>query len=101
MADAADIEMLNSGVWTDRNKDALVLERLTAKRDPAVLAKLRATALDSLIEMTLWREAGHAYAARMLLGRVAGVPEERLEELASNGPPEAIVQALTGRPGGL
>jgi hypothetical protein len=88
------IEMLNSGIWTDRNKGAMVLERLTTKRNPAVLAKLRRVALDSLIEMTLWRAASHAYFARMLLGRVAGVPEERLEELASNGPPQAIVEAL-------
>jgi hypothetical protein len=91
------IEMLNSGIWTDRNKGALVLERLTAKRDPAVLAKLKTMALDSLIEMTLWREANHAYAARMLLGRVAGIPEKELEELAWKGPPGAIVEALEGK----
>jgi len=95
------IEMLNSGIWTDRNKGAMVLMSLTAKRDPAVLTKLKATALDALIEMTLWRAASHAYAARMLLGRVAGIPEKRLQELAGNGPPEAIVAALTGKPDGL
>jgi hypothetical protein len=91
------IDMLNSGVWTDRNKGAMLLERVTASRDPAVLSRLRTMALDSLIEMTMWRDASHAYFARKLLGRVAGVPEERLEELASKGPPEAIVNAL-GRP---
>jgi hypothetical protein len=95
------IEMLSSGIWTDRNKGAMVLEALTAKRTAAVLAKLRADALDSLIEMALWHEASHAYFARMVLGRVAGVPEKRLEELAGNGPPEAIVAALSGKPGGL
>jgi len=95
------IEMLNSGIWTDRNKGALVLERLTVKRDAAVLAKLKTVALDSLIEMTQWREANHAYAARMLLGRVAGIPEPRLEELAWKGPPETIVEALAGKPGGV
>ena len=91
------IEMLNSGIWTDRNKGALVLEPLTAHRNAAVLERLRTVALDSLIEMTLWRDASHAYAARMLLGRVAGVPEDRLEQLAWNGPPETIVQALSRR----
>jgi len=78
-----------------RNKGALVLEPLTAHRNAAVLERLRTVALDSLIEMTLWRDASHAYAARMLLGRVAGVPEDRLEQLAWNGPPETIVQALS------
>ncbi len=95
------IEMLNSGVWTDRNKGTLVLERLTANRNPLVLARLKTTALDSLIEMTLWRESNHAYAARMLLGRVAGIPEKQLEELAWKGPPETIVEALARKPGGV
>jgi hypothetical protein len=95
------IEMLNSGVWTDRNKGAMVLERLTAKRNPVVLAKLRTMALDSLIEMTLWRPASHAGFARMLLGRVAGIPEKQLEELADKGPPERIVEALRGKRGGV
>ena len=88
------IEMLNSGVWTDRNKGALVLERLTANRNLAVLTRLRIVALDSLIEMTLWRDSSHAYSARMILGRVAGIPEDRLQELAWSGPPEAIVNAV-------
>jgi len=95
------IEMLSSGIWTDRNKSAAVLEALTAKRTATVLAKLRANALDSLIEMAMWHEASHAYFARMVLGRVAGIPEKRLQELAGNGPPEAIVAALSGKPGGL
>jgi hypothetical protein len=62
-----------------------------------VLAKLQERALDSLIEMTLWREAGHAAFARMLLGRVAGIPEQRLEELAGKGPPQQIVDAATAK----
>jgi len=93
----AFIEMLNSGVWTDRNKGALVLERLTVTRNPDLLAKLKTVALDSLIEMALWRAASHAYFARMLLGRVAGIPEQRLEELAAKGPPQAIIEALAGK----
>jgi hypothetical protein len=97
----AFIEMLNSGIWTDRNKAAMVLERLTASRNPVVLAQLRSMALDSLIEMTLWRAASHAYFARMLLGRVAGIPEKRLKELAAEGPPETIVEALRGKRGGV
>ena len=93
----AFIEMLKFGIWTDRNKAAMVLERLTASRNPLLLAQLRSMALDSLIEMALWRAASHAYFARMLLGRVAGVPEKRLEELAWKGPPQAIIDALAGK----
>jgi hypothetical protein len=37
----------------------------------------------------------------MVLGRVAGIPEKQLEELAQKGPPETIVEALAGKPGGV
>ncbi len=87
------IEMLNSGVWSDRNKAAALLDGLTATRNPELLAKIRSTALDSLIEMASWRGASHAFFARELLGRVAGIPEKQLTDLAWNGPVETIVQA--------
>lgn len=91
------IEMMNSGAWTDRNKAAAVLEPLTARRNPAVLSKMRAGAIDSLVEMASWRRSGHAYDARLLVGRIAGLPEEQLAKLAWDGPPEAIIDALVAR----
>ncbi len=91
------VEMLNSGVWTDRNKGAALLEQLTARRNSDLLTKIRLAALDSLLEMASWRRAGHAYFARMVLGRVAGLPEDRLKELAWNGPVDAIIEATGGR----
>jgi len=89
------IAMLNSGTWTDRNKGAALLEQLTAGRNAALLAKIRSLALDSLIEMASWRRMAHAYMARMVLGRVAGIPEDRLEKLALNGPADEIVEAIS------
>jgi hypothetical protein len=87
------IEMLNSGRWSDRNKSAALLVSLTAGRDPATLTLLRTGALDSLVEMASWRRASHAYFARMLLGRVAGLPEQQVNDLAWNGPATAIIEA--------
>jgi hypothetical protein len=87
------IEMLNSGKWTDRNKATALLAGLTEQRDPALLARLRAQALNSLIEMASWRRPSHAYFARVILGRVAGIPEKGLNELAWNGPVGEIVKA--------
>jgi hypothetical protein len=66
---------------------------LTDGRNPDLLAKIRAEALDSLVEMARWRRPGPAYFARIVLGRVAGLPEERLKELAWNGPADEIVHA--------
>ncbi|MGH9629399.1 MAG: hypothetical protein ACRD7E_13850, partial [Bryobacteraceae bacterium] len=64
------IEMLNSGMWTDRNKAAALVDQLTQRRDSDLLSKIRSLALDSLIEMASWRRPSHAYHARMVLGRV-------------------------------
>ncbi|MBI3280486.1 MAG: hypothetical protein HYZ57_11655 [Acidobacteria bacterium] len=87
------IEMLNSGTWTDRNKGASLLMELTTGRNSDLLAKIRAGALDSLVEMSSWRRPGHAYFARMVLGRLAGLPEDHLKELAWKGPVDAIIGA--------
>jgi hypothetical protein len=87
------IEMLNSGIWTDRNKGTALLMQLTVGRNSDLLAKIRSLALDSLVEMASWRRPSHAYFARMVLGRVAGLPEDRLKELAWNGPIDPIIEA--------
>jgi hypothetical protein len=91
------IEMLNSGTWTDRNKAIFLLLQLTESRDPNLLVKIRSAALDSLVEMASWRYTGHALGARMVLGRVAGIPEERLIDLAQDGSVTAIIEAVTRR----
>jgi len=71
--------LLRSGVWSDRNKASLLLDQLTASRDPAMLEGLRATVLDALIEGARWRgDPGHAIACVVLLGRIAHVPENQL-----------------------
>ena len=92
------VEMLNSGSWSDRNKGGWVLESLTKSREPKLLAQLRSEALVSLIEMARWHSTGHAYTARILLGRIAGIEEERLKKLAMAGNPEEIINVLQPKP---
>ncbi len=88
------IEMLNSGVWTDRNKSGFVAMALTQSRNPKLLAELRARALPSLIEMAHW-DLGHAYSAQIILGRIAGIDDARLEKLAETGQVDTIVAAVS------
>src|SRR6185369_6672228 len=88
------IEMLNSGSWSDRNKGGWVLESLTKTRDPKLLAQLRSEALTSLIEMSRWHSSGHAYTPRILLGRIAGIEEQRLTKLAGADAAEEIISAV-------
>lgn len=86
------ITMLKSGVWSDRNKASLVLMKLTRTRNKALLAELRAQALEPLIEMAKWHD--HAAAARIILGRIAGIPERQLMKEAFQSSPGPILNAL-------
>lgn len=95
---AGFIEMLNSGKWTDRNKALGLLYSLSQWRAPKLLAALRAQTLDSLLEMARWR-SGHAFAARVILGRMAGIEEGRLLKLASdNAQVDIIIEAVQRKP---
>jgi hypothetical protein len=86
--------MLNSGTWTDRNKGAMLLEILSVRRDARLLGQLRRQALPSLIEMARWRNPGHAGNPRMILGRVAGIEENRLAQLVAKGNVEEIIREV-------
>ncbi len=88
------VAMLSSGSWSDRNKAGWLLSELSTTRNRQLLDQLRAQALDSLIEMAHWRSSGHAYSSRILLGRVAGIEETRLQNLVDTGQVEQIVKAL-------
>lgn len=67
------VAMLNSGSWSDRNKSGLLLDQLTASRDPKLLGELRAQAMESLLEMARWRSPGHSQPFKAILSRL-GVP---------------------------
>jgi len=88
------VAMLRSGSWSDRNKAGGLLSELSTTRNRKLLDQLRAQALDSLIEMAHWRSYGHAYSSRILLGRIAGIEETRLQNLVDTGQVEQIVKAL-------
>ena len=91
------IDMLKSEVWTDPNKAGFVLMDLTRARPAALLAELRTQALGPLIEMAKWHDTGHAYSARILLGRIAGIPEKKLEKEAFQSSPQPILEAVASR----
>lgn len=90
---AGFITMLSSASWTDRNKATWVLLSMTRNREPKLIAQLRSEALVSLIEMARWRGA-HAYDARILLARIAGIEEERAKQLANADNIDEIMKSL-------
>ena len=88
------IEMLNSLIWTDRNKAMMVLWSLTERRDPGVLQQLREQALPSLVEVARFKSAGHALPAYVILGRMAGLSDKEIEEAWSSGERESVITQL-------
>jgi hypothetical protein len=87
------IDMLRSGTWTDRNKGCMMMTSLTQSRDPKLLARVKAESEDALWEIARWRNIGWAFCAREILGRAAGIPEEKLQML-SWGPLDGFVAAM-------
>jgi hypothetical protein len=89
------VEFLLSGTWSDINKASGLLSILTRGRSPDILAKLRRRdVLERLIEAARWRNMGHAYAARLILGRIAGIDEDRLSQLAATGAADIIINSI-------
>jgi HEAT repeats len=89
------IAMLNSCIWTDRNKSAAAIAELTKSRDPALLDEIREKAFPSLIEMARWKSLGHAMSSLTILGRIGGLPDEVIYKNAEAGAREAIFAAVT------
>jgi uncharacterized membrane protein len=87
------VAMLNSGTWMDRNKSGLLLMGLSGSRNLKLLGLLRSQAMESLVEMARWKEPGHAYAYRVLLGRIAGMEETRINQMIDSGKIDEIVSA--------
>lgn len=87
------IEMLNSCIWTDRNKSSLALAELTEQRDPKLLSEIRQEALPSLMEMAQWKLMGHAGPSLSILGRIGGLSEKQIERDIETGNRQAILSA--------
>jgi hypothetical protein len=89
------VEMLNSIVLGDRQQAALALVTLTEQRDAATLDLISARALPSLVDMARWKTLRYALPAFLLVGRVAGVPEQELLDQWQKGDHETAIGKAT------
>lgn len=92
------IEMLNSLQWSDRLQAARTLVTLTETRDPGVLDTLRERGLASLAGMARWKHLGQALPAFLLLGRVAGVSEQEIQDAWVKGDRESVIDRALNPP---
>jgi hypothetical protein len=88
------VEMLNSIVWSDRTGAMSILLTLSEAREPGVLDLIRQRAAPQLVEMARWNSLTHALPAYILLGRVAGLSENEIQESWSKGEREARIAAM-------
>jgi hypothetical protein len=69
------VAMLDSIVWSDRNKGTMLLGFLSGSRDPALMATLRENSLPALVEMCRWSTA-HGQPSCLMLQRILGMPDD-------------------------
>ena len=91
------VALLDSLVWSDRNKASMALFTLSEGRDPMLLRSLRERALPSLVEMARFKSPGHALAPFYLLGRLGGLTEEEIFAAWSRPDRRAAVLDLASR----
>jgi hypothetical protein len=91
------IEMLNSLSWSDRNRAVMALQILTDQPDQSILDQIRERALPSLIDMARWKTLAHALPPYLLLGRVAGLPEDQVQAAWSRGDREWVITQATAK----
>jgi len=87
------LSLLNSCIWTDRNKSAWAVAEFTESRDTALLAQIREQALPSLIEMARWKDLGHATTSLTILGRIGGLSDSEISKDVESGNREVIIAA--------
>jgi hypothetical protein len=86
------LQLINSGVWTDRNKGGFVIKSLCAN-DPSLYEKLNKSCLQSLCEMSCWDEP-HAGGARALLCHITNIAPEKINEFGSAGDLDSLTRVV-------
>lgn len=91
------IVLLNSPVWSDRNKASGALEALTRRRDADLLEALRREAIAPLVEIARWKSEGHAQPGYFILARIANYADDRAFDLWKRGEREVVIRAAMSR----
>ena len=93
------VEVLHSVVLSDRMEAIRALTILTDRDNPETLDLMRTRALPDLVEMARWKTLRYALPPFVLVGRIAGLTDARIQELWSSGDREtAIRKALATVP---
>lgn len=90
------VEMLNSIVLSDRTRAANALVTLTDQDAAVALDEIRDRALDSVVEMAQWKYLRYALPAFILVGRLAGMNEQEIQEAWTGGDRQSAIGIALG-----
>ena len=94
------VELLHAVVLSDRVEATSVLLTLTDREDASTLQLIRERALDDLIEMARWATPRYALPPYLLLGRVAGLSDDQVQQSWEKGDRDVVIDkalAAAGR----
>ncbi len=86
------VELLHSVELRDREESAKALTLMTDHGGQATLDLLRERALPDLAEMARWHLLRYALPPFLLLGRIAGLPENEIQQRWAKGEREPVIQ---------
>jgi hypothetical protein len=86
------MDLLHSVVLSDRMEAADMLVTVTDDGNPQAIALMRSQALPALVEMARWKSLFYALPPFMLVGRIAGLPEEEIQSRWTNGDREYVIR---------
>ena len=89
------VEMLNSLALSDRAQSAEALVILTDQRDAATLDLMRTRALAALVEMARWKTLRYALPAFLLVGRIAAMPDQEIQQDWQKGDRDRAIRKAT------
>jgi hypothetical protein len=91
------IVLLNSIVLSDRTESTKTLLTLTDRSDQIVLNQIREQGgLSSLVEMAHWKTPRFALPPFLVLGRMAGLPDQQVQESWRKGDRESVISKAQG-----
>jgi hypothetical protein len=89
------VDLLNSVVLSDRVEAVRALINLTETPNRGALDLMRERALPALIEMARWPTLSYALPPFLLVGRIAGLPDDQIHQYWEKSDREPVIQKAT------
>jgi hypothetical protein len=93
----AFVGLLDTPTWTDLNKSSNALMALSSTRDPQLLDMLRKRSMPALMAMAHWRDRDHSPPAYWLLGRIAGLSDQEIQDRWDRADADGVIAAALKR----